>query len=304
LNSGGWEVSQISIKPKSQQTVNLDLDVPLKVEQGVYRIRLIAQDKGILPLTVRVTERGTFSTEFKTEQSNMHGNAGSVFNFSATLRNRTAEKQLYALTSDAPRGWSVTFNENGNNVTSVQLEKSASKSVTVDVKPPEGVTSGSYSIPIRAVSGGTSAALDLEVVITGSFKVELTTPSGKLSTDVTAGGTQNVDLLVNNTGSSAIPELKLSATAPAGWEVTFEPQRVQGLEPGQSATVQATLKSSNKSISGDYLTILKAESPEASSEAQFRVTVQTSVLWGWLGILIIALVIGGVVYLFRKYGRR
>jgi len=36
----------------------------------------------------------------------------------------------------------------------------------------------------------------------------------------------------------------------------------------------------------------------------FRITVETSMLWGLIGVLIILVVIGGIYYLIRKYGRR
>ncbi len=304
MTSGGWNASQISVKPKSSQNLNLEIEVPQKVEQGVYRFTLNAKDKAALPLTIRVTQQGTFRTELTTEQPNMQGSSGSSFSFSTMLRNRTADKQQYSLTSEAPRGWLVVFNEGGKNVTSVQVDPGASKSVSVDVRPPENIPEGSYKIPIGAVSGGTNAKLELEVVIKGSYKVELTTPSGVLSSDVTAGSSRKLDLTVKNSGSSVLTDLEMSANTPAGWEVTFEPRRIQKLDPGATTQVQATLKSSNKAIAGDYVTVMNVRAPEASASAQFRMAVKTSVLWGWVGVLLIAGVIGGVYYLFRKYGRR
>ena len=46
---------------------------------------------------------------------------------------------------------------------------------------------GTYKIPVRAATNGSSADLGLEVVITGSYGIELTTPTGLLSTSITAG---------------------------------------------------------------------------------------------------------------------
>lgn len=44
--------------------------------------------------------------------------------------------------------------------------------------------------------------------------------------------------------------------------------------------------------------------PEVTSNVEFRMTVETSLLYGWLGIMIIVVVIGVIWFLFRKYGRR
>jgi uncharacterized membrane protein len=150
----------------------------------------------------------------------------------------------------------------------------------------------------------TTATLNLEVVITGTFKIELTTPTGILSTDITAGDEKRVELLVKNTGSALVKGVKLTATKPANWDVIFNPAQIDELEAGKSAQVFATIKADEKAIAGDYVTTMTASIPEVSSSASFRVSVKTPMLWGWVGILIIMGALASVYYLFRKYGRR
>ena len=41
-----------------------------------------------------------------------------------------------------------------------------------------------------------------------------------------------------------------------------------------------------------------------NKSADVRVTVETSVIWGVVGLAIIALVVAGLVYVFQRYGRR
>ncbi|SHE11576.1 NPCBM-associated, NEW3 domain of alpha-galactosidase [Chlamydia abortus] len=304
LTSGGWKIGQISVKPNDSQQVNMELNVPLQIDKGDYQFVLTADGLASLPLTVRVSEQGTYQTELTTEQPNMEGHAESSFSFSYTLRNRTAEKQDYALTTQAPRGWNVQFNADGKSVTSVTVEPGESKSLTVEVKPPANVQEGSYKIPISAANGNTEAKSEMEVVITGTYKVSLSTESGLLSTEVTAGSSRKLDLKVTNEGTADLTDLQLSAQAPVNWEVTFEPKTITKLEAGQSTTVTAELKADKKAVAGDYVTNMKVTAPEASSDASFRVAVKASVLWGWIGVLIIAAVIAGIYYLFRTYGRR
>lgn len=304
LTAGGWSLQRIAVLPNEPQSVSLQVEVPLEINKGTYRFELVAEGKASLPLAVQVTEQGTFKTELTTEQPNMEGHSNSSFNFNATLRNRTAEKQLYALTANAPQGWDVQFQVDGKSVTSVGVEANEAKDIDITVKPPEGVTKGSYKIPVKAATTSTSASTEFEVVITGSYDVELSTPTGLLSTDVTAGSERNLTLTVTNTGSADLRDITLSANTPVDWEVTFEPKQINKLEAGQSTEVTATIKASEQAIAGDYVVNMKASSPEASSEATFRVSVKTSMLWGWLGVLIILGVIGGVYYLFRTYGRR
>jgi uncharacterized membrane protein len=304
ITADGWSVHQVAVKPRESRTVSLQVDVPLDANKGTYRFQLQARGKASLPLTVNVSQQGTFKTELTSEQPNMEGHADSTFQYTATLRNRTAEKQLYSLTAQAPQGWDVQFKADGKNVTSVSVDANGTRDLDIEVHPPEKVKSGSYKIPVKAATSATSAQLELEVVITGKYDLELSTPTGLLSTDVTAGDTKTVTLKVNNTGSADLHNIELSASAPVNWEVTFEPKKINKLEAGKSTEVTATIKADSKAIAGDYVVSMTASAPEKSAEAQFRVAVKTSMLWGWLGVLVILAVIAGVYYLFRTYGRR
>lgn len=308
LRSGGRDVQQLAVKSGGEaQEVDLDIQVPLKVEKGDYTFTLQADGSGVeasLPLTVTVSEEGTYDTEITIDQPNLEGDASASFDYNMTLNNRTAEDQQYALTAKAPKGWDVQFQADSNNVTSVTLEPNTTKDVTISVTPPENVKAETYTIPIAASAGSTSAEAELEAVITGSYKLNLSTPSGRLNADVTAGGDQTMELLVTNQGSAPIREIELSAQSPSNWDVTFDQERINVLEAGESTSVKATVQSSDDAIAGDYVVSMSAESPEASSNADIRVSVKTSMLWGFIAILIILAVIGGVYYLIRTYGRR
>jgi uncharacterized membrane protein len=304
LKSGGWNISQISVLPGEKKSLSLKVDVPFQVEKGNYSFRVNAGKYGSLPLVINISKQGTYKTEFSATQSNMQGHAGSTFTFSANLRNRTEEKQLYALMAEVARGWVVTFKSGGRAVTSVDVEPNSTANVTIEVNPPTQVDARTYKIPVTATTKGTSASLDLEVVITGTYQMELTTPTGLLSTKVTAGDQRKIELQLRNTGTSELLDIKLLSTNPSGWEVTFEPKSVIKLMPNDVTHVYATIKADKKAIPGDYVINMEAKTPEVSAKAAFRVAVETSMLWGWMGVLVIVLAIGCVYYLFRKYGRR
>ncbi len=304
LKSGGWNIGQLSILPGEKKSLSLKVEVPLKVNKGSYRFKVMAGGFYSLPLVVIVSEQGTFETEFTTGQPNMEGHASSSFTFKADLKNRTADKQLYALKANAGRGWNVIFKANYKQVTSVSIDANSAEDITIDIDPPDKIEAGTYKIPVIAATSTTSASLDLEVVITGSYEMELTTPGGLLSTSITAGDEKRVELLIKNTGSAELTDISLSYSAPVNWNVTFDPKKVDNLEPGKDVRVLATIKADKKAIAGDYVTNLEARTPEVSSKAAFRISVKTPMLWGWIGVLIIIAALGSVYYLFRKYGRR
>jgi len=305
LTSGGKNARQVAVKPDGSVTATLDLDVPLQVERGVYRFTLSAGNGNTLPLAIEVTEQGIYETELTTETPNIEGHAEASFTYSVSLRNRTAEQQMYALRAEAPgAGWEVSFTVSGERVSSVDVDAGATETISVSVNPPEQIEAGTYTIPIVAETNASNAKLELQTAIIGSYDMELTTPTGLLSTDITAGSEKKVELLVKNTGTVELRDVNLSSSTPIEWTVEFEPATIDAIPPGESRTVMATVTSSDTALAGDYVVSMTASAPEASSEAQFRVAVKTSVIWGWFGILIIVAVAGGLAYLFRKYGRR
>ncbi|MDD3625501.1 MAG: NEW3 domain-containing protein [Proteiniphilum sp.] len=304
LRSGGWNAQAISVLPREKKSLNLKVELPFDIEKGVYTFRVTARGHSVLPLTVEVSEQGTVKTVFTADQANMQGHATSDFNFRTKLENQTGEKQLYALSSHAPRGWTVVFKPNYQQATSVEIDPGQSKDIQVEVKAPYNVKAGKYSIPVVASTGSSTARLELEADISGSYGIELTTPDGRLSEKITAGRRRNIELVVRNSGSTDLTSVRMSAGKPQGWEVTFTPDTIPLIAAGESAQVRARVRAYDKSIPGDYVLNLTAQTPEATSTASFRMSVKTPLLWGWLGILIILGAIGTVVYLFRKYGRR
>jgi uncharacterized membrane protein len=304
LRFGAYNIQQLSVLPGEKKSINLTVEVPVKVDKGSYPIRLSAGKLCELPLTISVSEQGTFKTEFSTDQANIQGNSTSVFTYQGLLRNSTGEKQLYAIMGDAPPGWNVIFKYNSKQVTSVEVNENSNASIIIEIHPPEMIEAGTYRIPVHAVTNSSSADIVLEAVIKGSFAMELTTPKGLLSTSITAGDQKRMELVLRNNGSAELKGIQLTASSPANWEVSFDPKKIDMIQPGKAAQLFAIVKAAKNAIAGDYITNLEARTPEISSKVQFRISVKTSMLWGWVGILIITGAFGSVYYLFRKYGRR
>lgn len=304
FTANNWDVSQIAVLPGQTKTIMLQVNVPFAVNKGNYTFNIAAKGLATLPLTVNVTQKGSLKSEFTVDQASMQGTASSNFTYRAHLKNQTGEKQLFALSTQVGPGWEVVFKPNYQQATSVEIEPNQSKDISIEIKPPHAVNAGKYSIPVEATTGKTHAHLDLEVEITGRFALELTTPTGLLSSSITAGGEKQIDLLVKNTGSSPLENIRVSASKPQKWEVKFKPDTIPFLRADENAVVVATVKAYEKSIPGDYVVSLTAQTSEAVSNMSMRLSVKTSLLWGWMGILIIVVTLGGVVFLFKKYGRR
>jgi len=305
LKSGGWSLGQVSVLPKDKKTVNLQLLVPLQVNKGTYHFTVSASGIGQLPLAVVISQQGTFKTEFVSAQPNMQGAANSVFTYNANLRNGTSADQVYSLNANVPAGWTVNFKADYKQVSSVSIEANKTKDITIEVTPSNETPAGKYKVPIVAATNETSAQLALDLVVTGSYGLQLSTPSGLLSTKTTAGDEKKVEFSVKNTGSAPLKDISLqTSNTPSNWDISFDTKKIESLDPGASAQVFAIIKSDQHAIPGDYMATLEAKAPSAATKADLRITVDTSVLSGWLGLFIVLIAIGGVYYLFKKYGRR
>lgn len=308
IRSGGNTLRQLSVRPGDEESFTLEVDVPLEVDKGDYNFTLEATDgsgeTATLPFVVTVSEKGTFKTEFNVEQPNMEGHAESDFSYSAELKNFTADEQHYSLSAKAPEGWSVQFKADGDSVTSVSVEPGETEDVTIDVTPPENVTADTYEIPVIASSGSTDEEVTLEAVITGKYDIELTTPSGNVSSSVTAGKSRTIDLVIENTGTIEVSDLELSASTPPNWDVSFEEETIPVIEADDSVTVKAKLTAPDDAIAGDYVTTFEAQSSHTSADTDFRISVKTSTLWGIVAVGIIVIVIACLYVVFKKFGRR
>lgn len=247
---------------------------------------------------------GHIKSSFTATLMNIEATAKETFRYNTLLHNGSEQVQVYELIALVPEGWSTTFETGGSEVASLKVDSGKTQNISVEINAAPGVKPGKYNIPVTAFSAQDTLTLQLEAVVKGAYNVELTTPTGLLSDDITEGRSKVLQLTVKNTGSLPLDGLELSGNAPAKWTVTFDPAKIDRIEPGKTVNIKATLNVPDKTIAGDYVTKFSVKNNYANADATFRMTVNTSILSGWIGILIILLALGMVYFLIRKYGRR
>jgi uncharacterized membrane protein len=251
------------------------------------------------------TKSGTGGeSTFMTDLMNIEAAVHETFRYNATLHNGTSQTRIYELKAAAPDGWNVVFNVRGIQVTSIRIDGNQNQSLSIEIHPAYSAEPSKYKIPITATTPNETLELNLEAVVRGAYGIELTTPTGLLSDNITEGKQKEIHLVVRNTGTLPLNDISVSAQTPSAWTVTFEPSKIEQLTPGKTIDVVAKLTVPDKTIAGDYVTTFTASNTNSSSKATFRMTVKTSLLSGWIGILVILLAVGLVFYLIRKYGRR
>ena len=313
LQGGSYEVSRVHVNSGGEGTnLTLHVTVPGELTEGTYQAVVQASaGEGIsdtLPITFEVSQVNAGKGSFTSEYPEQEGPSGTSFSFSTTLINNGLKNQSYSLSSNAPAGWNVSFTPSGESTTvaGIEVEPSQSQGLTVDVKPPEGIEAGEYAISCSAVSADETLSTDLTVVITGTYGITVSTPDGRLSFDAHANQTSDLTLNVTNTGNVDLTNVSLTSSLPPGWTSTFELEdnTIESIPAGSTTQVIVHVTPDADAITGDYAASFTASCEETSASADFRVSVKTSTVWGIVAIVIILCTVGGVGYVFRKYGRR
>ena len=125
--------------------------------------------------------------------------------------------------------------------------------------------------------------------------------------DATAGGASSVVLRLWNLGTAPLTDSNLSADLPPEWEVTYDRDAVDVLSDlsGENwADTPLTIEPAGDAVPGDYLVTLRARNVEVTDSVELRVTVTQSSILDSLRLVLVLGVLGGLVGLFVRFGRR
>jgi len=259
-----------------------------------------------LPLQVTPSRTEPARLTLEPKLPALRGTAKSAFDFQVDIKNEGQEDTTVNLLSKAPDGFQVTFKEGygSQELTSLPLKAGEKKTLSVNVQPPDSAQAGQYPVAVAAAAGDISADTRLVLDITGRPSVSLSGPEGRLSGDATAGQERTFTFTLSNSGSAPARDVALSATPPSGWKVAFNPEKVDEIAPGATASVGVSMTPSQQAIAGDYMVPVRANGSGASDSANFRVTVRTSTLWGVTGLGVIGASALILAFAVTRYGRR
>ena len=261
-----------------------------------------------IAVTTRDRSRmGAEEIQITTSYPVLRGQTDATFEFSLDVANKSEADRTVNLAAQAPEKWEVNFKPGyeQKQISSLRIRGSGNQTVAVSVTPPKDAAAGEYPILVRITSGESKAEAKLMVVLTGIYKLDAATPSGILSVEAVTGKPTTVSLLVKNTGSAVNRNVNLSSFKPENWKVEFKPEKIEALEAGQLKQIEATITPAATALVGDYSVGLMVDGEKSSSKTvEMRVTVKAPTAWGWIGVGLIALVIGGMGGLFAWLGRR
>ena len=311
-----FTVTGIHVPSSDDRSLTFEADPEESVTPGEYKFRINAKTldgnfrmSQNVTVTIRADDgkpKEPKGVKLTTSYPVIRGPSDATFEFSLEVDSKLDEDAVFDLLAQGPQGWDVNFKPayEPKYISSLRIKAKQSTSVAVEVKPAMGAPAGQYPINVRVNSANANAEAKLMVVLTGTYGLEVGTPSGLLSLEARQGRPANMSFYVKNTGSAKNSDIKFMTFKPENWKVEFKPEKIDAIEPGDLKQVEVIITPYEDALVGDYSVGVNVEGEKASKNIEFRTTVKASAVWGWIGIGIIVVVITGLFGLFRWLGRR
>ncbi len=264
----------------------------------------LAQDE-----TPTLADNITMSTQYP----KIDAIATGTFQFSVELNYKGAKDRIFDLNASVPQGWDVYITpqyDASKRISSISLKSSysgVSETLQVTTSPlswplPDP---GEYKIKLQAVADNVEGSINLIAKVTAKYLLTAEPSNQYYNTTAKAGQDNTFSVKVTNTGTAPIDNINFSSDKPEGWEITPNIDKIDLLETLGEKTVDFNIKPPPKTVAGDYMITLTVSGKQASAERMYiRVTVETPTIWGWVGIIIILIVVVGLIVIFMRFGRR
>ncbi|MGH7832441.1 MAG: NEW3 domain-containing protein [Candidatus Binatia bacterium] len=309
-----YPVRSVMVQGEKSTTIEFKAKVPENTKTGDYQVKVAAKDEGgktaqAETVTFRVTSKKveTGGLKLTSQYPVLSTPTGQTLKFTVDLKNETNKPLTASLVAQAPAAWTVRFKPQFGDtlISSIALKESATETLSVEIDSPVRAEAGEFPVTIRARAGAFEASTAVKVALKGTYDLKIGTASGTLNTTVTAGKRTAIDFLVGNAGSAPIRNLSFVTKKPNDkWTVDFKPDKIDALNPGEVREIKIEILAPDRTIAGDYVLSLSPTSPEINKSVEFRVTVSTPTLWGWVGAGIVAAVALGLGLVFVRLGRR
>ncbi len=297
-----------------------DGKVSADVEPGKYMLRINRDGyKEVEKKDVRIkggitTDAGTvmlekslFAAEVTINSPVLTTTADGKPRYEMTLRNIGKSDDTFRLgAEDLPQGWYVRYEAkavHGTDISEIYVKSGEEKGLVIEAIPPHDVAVGDYRIPLVIDSSAASYAENLTAKIKGSY--DLRVYAEKYQYPVNKGDPLTFSIKLTNAGNAGtLTNVKTVISAPDGWSAEITPDTIAGIPSGESAVVNLRIVPPGNIVASEYKISVKVTSDQTEKNDDFRVVVKEQSLVAVFGVLLLALIAGGVYYMFRKYSRR
>jgi uncharacterized membrane protein len=315
IKTYNFGVTGVHVASDKSKSLTLRAEQQKGVEPGKYTFGIKAQtadsrftstSQMVITVKGKKEEKEKKGINIITSYPVLSGPTGGKFGFSLEVENKLDKDGIFNLTAQGPENWDINFKPAYEEkfISSLRLKAGQSQTVAVEVKPYPWEKPGQYPILVRVSSPQAKEESALSVILTGTYKLDAGTANGLLSLDALKGKPASLSFYIKNSGSAVLNSMQFLSFKPENWKVEFRPEKLDTLAPGEMKQVEVSITPTEEALVGDYSVGITAEAGKISKTLEFRVTVNASTAWGWIGIGIIVLVVAGLVSLFIRLGRR
>ncbi|HIP89428.1 MAG TPA: PEGA domain-containing protein, partial [Thermococcus paralvinellae] len=242
---------------------------------------------------------------------------GSIGRYTLTIKNLGKEDDTYTLSVvGLPSEWSSEFYYAQSPVRSIKVESGSSKDVVLKIVPPFNAQPGEYNLTVVVKSSsGLERKLNILVKLIGEYRFEMYPRTPVISVKAGKEGVAYISL--ENTGTAPITNIRFEVSAPQGWDVKVFPQvipelkspymgkgvRAVTISPEQNQ-ITVTVKVPETTPAGTYQITITGKGDQAQASTQITVRVTQSPKSAYLGIMILIVTFGAVIWMIRRVGRR
>lgn len=231
-----------------------------------------------------------------------------------TLSNTGYLNQTYNLSGMTNSSLSTSFSYQGFNVTDVYVGAGEEEQVTAKVEVPDAAELGTYDLSLVA-ENFTTLSEDLQVEVRGAeVERSISLDLRESYKQAQSGEEIEIPMWVRNgggiryrdSGGISLENIEFDVSTPGGWDHSLSPEAIGTLQSRESQQVMLTVEVPEDSQTGDFFVEVSASSDEASMEEpeEVRVNIREKSGMGVVGVILMALSLGMLIFVYKKFGRR
>jgi uncharacterized membrane protein len=308
----GFELStktiyQVTVPEAQSKTVNFVVDTPYTATIGQQKFTVSTGDAS-MDVYVDVTSVNE-SVSVTPKVSTVISYVGAKAYFDITLENLQAQDNDYKLSvTGLPNdNWYYAYlssKSSTDEMAETIVPASSAQSIVLEIVPPYNAEAGSYNFTaVVTTSDGLAISKNLTLQLKSGTGMSVS--YDQLAYSSTAGETIKIPIYVTNTGTATLTNVYPSVSAPSNWIVSSSPNSTGTLKSGETQTFYLSVQSPGNIVASDYSVVVTVKSDqEQSSENTFRITINTQSYIPYIGGGLIIVVLVGLFFMYRKYGRR
>lgn len=308
VKGDGSSLYGLSLEPGEFVNAKVKIDVPAEEDSGNYLATVSLKTKDFystLPLNITVV-KGAPKLKLRTDTPYVDAYAGNTANYPIEVENTGNSDGIVSISvTGIPAGYNWAIKDSSGSVLSkLYLKAGESRKLNMIVSIPPLAEPDVLSIVLEVSTGESVDRLNLGLGILGWYSIAYVTQN--FYCESTAGESIVFQVEVKNTGYSSLSNLKLEVSdTPDGFEVKADPNVVPLLKPQENAVFSLTITSDADISAGDYyITLsLKADQTQTTTRSLHVYVKQRSEVL-LIGAVIAVVMIGVLLMIYRRYGRR